>query len=62
MAPPMRVPVPAPNGAPSPKAAKAIVRSGSFRKVTPTIPKPAGEATASPNPQIARTTHNPIRF
>lgn len=62
MAPPMRVPLPAPSGAPRPKAAKAIVLAGSVRKVTPTIPNPAGDATARPRPQMARSTHKPIRF
>lgn len=60
--PPINVPHAAPNGAPRPKAAKATVLAGSCWKVTPTIPKPAGDATARPSPQIARRTQRPILF
>jgi hypothetical protein len=62
IAPPINVPQAAPKGAPSPNAANATVLSGSYLNVTPTIPNPAGEATASPKPQMARNTHNPILF
>ena len=62
IAPPIKVPQAAPNGAPRPKAAKAMVRAGSYLKVTPTIPNPAGEATARPRPQMARRIHNPVLF
>jgi hypothetical protein len=62
IAPPINVPQAAPSGAPRPKAANAMVRAGSYLNVTPTIPNPAGEATARPRPQMARRIQRPIRF